>query len=103
MIKFFGSIVRLLTNNTGYSIKNWFIYGTFICGVFILIATVFVMVWDVVRNDQVNSNMNDIAQIILAVSALFTAAGLPKIVGEVVEGRNNRRKEEEDEELVEEE
>lgn len=102
MIKFFGSIARLLNNNTGYSIKNWFMYGTFICGVIILIATVFVMVWDVVKNDQVNSDMNDIAQIILAVSALFTAAGLPKMVGEVVEGRNNR-KEKKDEELVEEE
>ena len=82
---------KLLSNNTGYSIKNWFIWGTFIVGVLILLTTVLVMIWDVVHDGKVDSSIKDLSEVILAVSALFTAAGLPKIVGEIFEQRKNKQ------------
>lgn len=83
---------KLLTNNSGYSIKSWFLWGTFVVGVLILLVTAFVMIWDVLADGKVESNMKDISEIILAVSALFVSAGLPKIVGEIFEKRQQNEK-----------
>lgn len=78
---------KLIQNNSGYSIKSWFLYGTFICGVIILLSAGGVMIYDVVFDGKVDSSMSDLAQVITAVSGLFVAAGLPKIVGEIAEKR----------------
>ena len=95
MKNIFENTRKLLQNNSGYSIKSWFLYGTFICGVLILLASAGVMVYDVVYDGRVDSSLSDLSQVILAVSSLFVAAGLPKIVGEIVEKRNDKNKEDE--------
>jgi len=80
---------RLLTNNTGYSIKNWFLYSTLLLGALIILASVLVMVIDVLYDGKVDSSMDDLSKVINAVTGLFVASGLPKIAGEIFEKRNN--------------
>ena len=95
-IKIFQSTRNLLENGSGYSIKSWFLYGTFICGTIILLASGGVMLYDVLYDGRVDSSLADLAEIITAVSGLFVAAGLPKIAGEIFENRNNTKKKEEE-------
>ena len=96
--KLFQNANKLLVNGSGYSIKSWFLYVTFICGTIILLASGGVMVYDVAFDGRVDSSLADLAEVITAVSGLFVAAGLPKIAGEIFEKRNNiqpKKKEEE--------
>lgn len=90
-IKIFQSTRKLLENGSGYSIKSWFLYGTFVCGTIILLASGAVMVYDVLYDGKVDSSLADLAEVITAVSGLFVAAGLPKIAGEIFENRNNSK------------
>ena len=87
--KLFQNANKLLVNGSGYSIKSWFLYGTFVCGTIILLASGGVMVYDVAFDGKVDSSLADLAEVITAVSGLFVAAGLPKIAGEIFEKRNN--------------
>lgn len=89
--KIFQTTRKLLENGSGYSIKSWFLYGTFVCGTIILLASGGVMVYDVVYDGKVDSSLADLAEVITAVSGLFVAAGLPKIAGEIFENRNNSK------------
>ena len=73
------STSELLRNNTGTSIKNWFIWGSLWLGAIILIPIPFLMCWMVVVN-KVEINPSEI---IFAVAGMFTGAGLPKIAEEV--------------------
>lgn len=96
-IKIFQTTKKLLENGSGYSIKSWFLYGTFICGTIILLASGGVMVYDVLYDGRVDSSLADLAEVITAVSGLFVAAGLPKIAGEIFENRNTKSKKKEEE------
>ena len=96
--KLFQNANKLLVNGSGYSIKSWFMYGTFICGTLILLASGGVMVYDVAFDGKVDSSLADLAEVITAVSGLFVAAGLPKIAGEIFENRNNSKSKKKEEE-----
>ena len=72
--KLFQNANKLLVNGSGYSIKSWFLYGTFVCGTLILLASVGVMVYDVAFDGKVDSSLADLAEVITAVSGLFVAA-----------------------------
>ena len=95
--KLFQNANKLLVNGSGYSIKSWFLYGTFICGTIILLASGGVMLYDVLYDGRVDSSLADLAEVITAVSGLFVAAGLPKIAGEIFENRNTKPKKKEEE------
>ena len=98
MKNIFENTRKLLQNNSGYSIKSWFLYGTFVCGTIILLASGGVMVYDVAFDGKVDSSLADLAEVITAVSGLFVAAGLPKIAGEIFENRNNSKSKKKEEE-----
>lgn len=76
---------KLLSNNTGYSIKSWFLYGTALAGIYLLFVVGFVLIWDVVKDGKIDTVIS-MPDIIDSVAGLFLAAGLPKIAGEVKEG-----------------
>lgn len=84
------NIKRLLTNGSGYSIKSWFLYGVTVVGIALLSIVGFVLVWDVVADGKVDSSVSEIAGFVTAISGLFVAAGLPKIVGEIMEKRKTK-------------
>lgn len=79
----------LVKNNSGVSIKSFFLLEVSILGGIILLVIPFVLIWDVVINGKVMSSIGDIASLIGAISGLFVAAGLPKIIGELKERKNN--------------
>ena len=83
----------LLRNNTGYSMKNYFIWITLWIGAIILLITAFLMAWAVIVNKAPINPEN----IIGAVAALFTGAGLPKIAGEYYERNIKQKQNNEDE------
>lgn len=87
----------LLENNSGFSIKSWFLYSTFICGVIILLVAAGVLVLDVLADGSLDGALSGFAEVILAVSTLFVAAGLPKIAGEFMESRMESKTEDEKE------
>ena len=93
----FEGTKKLLTNNTGYSIKNWFLYGVTIVGILLLLIVGFVLVFDVLKDGTVSSNISDLAAFVGSIAALFTAAGLPKIVGDIMEKKVYRKKQKENE------
>ena len=84
---------KLLENNTGYSIKNYFIWLTLWLGAVILLITAFLMIWAVIVNKPELNPEN----IIGAVAAMFTGAGLPKIAGEFYERNLTKKQPQEDE------
>jgi len=84
---------KLLINGTGYSIKSWFLYGVTLTGIALLAITGFVLVWDVLEDGTVSTNIGELSQFVAAVSGLFVAAGLPKIVGEIMEKKNENKRE----------
>ena len=78
---------KLLQNNSGVSAKSLFLIAVTIVGIVMLAVIAFCMIWEVTRTNQVNADLSGYANIIAAVSALFGAAGLTKVVGEFNEHR----------------
>lgn len=78
---------KLLTNNSGVSAKSFFLIAVTVVGTVMLAVIAFCMIWEVTRTNQVNADLSGYANIIAAVSALFGAAGLTKVVGEFNERR----------------
>lgn len=81
---------KLLQNNSGVSAKSFFLIAVTIVGIVMLAVIAFCMIWEVTRTNQVNADLSGYANIIAAVSALFGAAGLTKVVGEFNEHRKYR-------------
>lgn len=81
---------KLLQNNSGVSAKSFFLIAVTIVGTVMLAVIAFCMIWEVTRTNQVNADLSGYANIIAAVSALFGAAGLTKVVGEFNEHRMYR-------------
>ena len=81
---------KLLQNNSGVSAKSFFLIAVTIVGIVMLAVIAFCMIWEVTRTNQVNADLSGYANIIAAVSALFGAAGLTKVVGEFNEYRKYR-------------
>lgn len=84
---------KLLQNNSGVSAKSFFLIAVTIVGIVMLAVIAFCMIWEVTRTNQVNADLSGYANIIAAVSALFGAAGLTKVVGEFNEHRMYRSNE----------
>lgn len=78
---------KLLQNNSGVSAKSFFLIAVTIVGTVMLAVIAFCMIWEVTRTNQVNADLSGYANIIAAVSALFGAAGLTKVMGEFNERR----------------
>ena len=82
------NIKNLITNNTGVSIKNFFLFGVFILGAILLLVVAFILIWDVIHNNSIISPIKDLSTFIVSVSGMFVSAGLPKIIGDITENRN---------------
>jgi len=76
---------KLITNNSGNSIKSAFLFWVFLVGIVLLLIVGVVLLIDVISDGKVESNIADLASFVTAISRLFVAAGLPKIAGEVKE------------------
>ena len=72
---FWGSLVR---TNTGVSSLNFYLIGTTLTGIALLILVIFAVTWDVIHNNTVVSDINGWAAFVGAVATLFASAGIAK-------------------------
>lgn len=77
----------LIKSDTGDSSKSFFLVMVTIIGFLLLLIVGFVMVYSVVTTGMVATDLYGLAAIIGAVTTLFGAAGLCKVMGERNENR----------------
>lgn len=82
----------LITNNTGYSIKNYYMYSTTNIVILLFLCIIFILVWDIVTDNKLDVSLSDLAILIGAIGAVLGAAGLPKIISEIQERRKSNEK-----------
>ena len=78
-------ITKLLTNNSGVSVKSWIAFVVAIVGIAMLISLTAVLWIDVLTNKELKTTLQYYSDVILAISALIFSGALPKIVGEITE------------------
>lgn len=72
---FWGSLVRA---NTGVSSLNFFLIAVTLVGVALLVTAIFSIIWEVVHNNMVQSDLSGWAAFIGAVGTLFASGGIAK-------------------------
>jgi hypothetical protein len=72
----------LLTSNSGISSKAFFLVSTTLAGCLILLAVAFVLIFEVIKNGTIRTDLGGLAAFIGAVAGLFATAGATKAFGE---------------------
>lgn len=88
-----GFFKDLIRNNSGVSSKSFFLVTVTAIGLFLLLIVAFILIWDVVKNGQVCTDLSGLSLFVGSITSLFTAAGLTKCIGEKHEYKNNHEKE----------
>ena len=83
-------INKLLTNNSGISIKSWIAFAVAIVGILLLISITAVIWIDVLHNKELKTTLQYYPEVIASVSALIFAGALPKIIGEITEKKDKK-------------
>lgn len=74
-IGFWGNLVR---NNTGVSALNWFLVMSTLTGLALLVVVMFCMIWEVVHNNSITSDISGWATFVAAVGTFLAPAGIAK-------------------------
>ena len=85
MKKTLDYINKMLTNNSGTSVKSGIAFIVAVVGVLILISLTAVLWIDVLTNKELKTTLQYYPEVITSVGTLIFAGALPKIVGEVAE------------------
>ena len=72
---FWGSLVR---QGTGVSSLNFYLIATTIVGIALLATVIFAIIWEVIHNNVVSSDISGWAAFVGAVGTLFASAGVAK-------------------------
>lgn len=72
---FWASLIR---TNTGVSSLNFYLIGTTLVGISLLVLVIFAISWEVIHNNSVTSDINGWAAFVGAVATLFASAGIAK-------------------------
>lgn len=78
----FSYVKSLIASNTGNSAKSFSLVFSSIMGGLLCSAIVFILVWDVVHNGHVMTDLEKLGLFLLCVGAYITGSGVPKIFGE---------------------
>ena len=85
-------INRLLTNNSGTSIKSMLAFVSAIFAI-LMFFTLTVILWvDIITHKELKTSLEHYSQIILALGTFIFSGALPKIVGEIFEKRGGAKK-----------
>lgn len=90
MKNLFRELIRV---NSGISSKSFFLVLITIIGCLLLLVVGFVLIWEVVHSNTINTDLGGLALLIGSITTLFGAAGLTKVYGErneVNEQLNNK-------------
>lgn len=86
---FFKDLIRV---NSGVSSKSFFLVLITIIGCILLLVVGFVLVWEVVHSNTINTDLAGLSLFVGSITTLFGAAGLTKVYGE----RKEQKKKEEE-------
>lgn len=86
--------MKLIKNNTGVSSKNFFLVMVTLVGILLLLIVAFVLIWEVIQNGTIQTDMQGLAMFVGSITSLFTAAGLTKALSEKNEHHDNNHNDE---------
>ena len=81
-MKFFGYFKSLAGSGTGNSAKSFALLMSTLMGCIMSLTVCFVLVWDVVHNGSVMTDLEKLGLFLLCIGAYITGSGIPKIFGE---------------------
>lgn len=82
-----GFFKKLVENNSGVSSKSFFLVIITLIGCFLLLVVGFVLVFEVLRNGTIKTDLSGLSLLVGSITALFGAAGLTKCIGEKNENK----------------
>lgn len=85
-------INRLLTNNSGTSIKSLLAFVSAIFAIFMFFTLTVVLWIDIIIHKELKTSLEHYSQIILALGTFVFSGALPKIVGEIFEKNDGTKK-----------
>ena len=102
-MRFFRYLQTLISTDSVNSSKSFTLVLSAIISFLSGIVVCFVLVYDVVTNGYVKSNLEDMGIFMLCMGGYMASSGVPKIFGDRVQGKNNRKKKSTDEPQADEE
>ena len=86
--KYLTELVRV---NSGHSSKAFFLVAVTLIGCLLLFCVAFVMVWEVVTNGTIRTDLMGLSAFVGSVASLFVTAGITKVYGEKKELKNDEK------------
>lgn len=83
-----GFFRKLIENNSGVSSKSFFLVLITFMGCFLLAVVGFILIFEVIKNGTIKTDLSGLSLFVGSITALFGAAGLTKCIGE----RNENKK-----------
>lgn len=80
--------IKLISNNTGVSSKNFFLVSVTLIGLLLLTVPIIVLLVEVLTTHTIATDLNGMAAYIGAVASVFATAGITKAWSEKYENNN---------------
>ena len=83
---------ELIKNGSGHSSKSFFLVAVTLMGCFLLLIVGFILVYEVIVNKSIKTDLMGLSAFVGAITALFASAGVTKCLSEKNENKNRIRK-----------
>lgn len=83
-------ITELVRVNSGHSSKAFFLVSVTLIGCLLLLCAAFVLVWEVVANGTIHTDLMGLSAFVGSVASLFVTAGVTKVYSERNEAKDNK-------------
>ena len=79
---------ELIKNGSGHSSKSFFLVAVTLMGCFLLLIVGFILVYEVIVNKSIKTDLMGLSAFVGAITALFSSAGVTKCLSEKNENKN---------------
>ncbi len=79
---------ELIKNGSGHSSKSFFLVAVTLIGCFLLLIVGFILVYEVIVNKSIKTDLMGLSAFVGAITALFASAGVTKCLSEKNENKN---------------
>ena len=73
---------KLLTNNTGFSVKSLFCFSTMVIGCLLLLCVGGILVYDCAIDGRIDTDLMGLSALVGSIVGVLGAGGLTKAIGE---------------------
>ena len=77
--EYFKELIRI---NSGHSSKAFFLVAVTLIGCALLLCVAFVLVWEVINNGTIQTDLMGLSTFVGSVASLFVTAGITKVYGD---------------------